>query len=135
MRLVGRGALHRSAVHLTRGTVPTTRELLLDLKIPWTYLLPEADGSLPGTGTLTAAGVSVVAIPDCGHNIMLDNLEAFASATAAARRRSARGHSLTWGGRTGSSRFVRLPSCLHGHLPRTPRWFDKRVGHAAGREV
>jgi pimeloyl-ACP methyl ester carboxylesterase len=28
--------------------------------------------------------VSVVAIPDCGHNIMLDNPEAFVEATAAA---------------------------------------------------
>ncbi|MER7955752.1 alpha/beta hydrolase [Streptomyces sp. NPDC096030] len=84
MRLAGREALHRSAVHLTRGTVPTMRELLLDLKIPRAYLLPEADGPFPGADALTAAGVSVVAIPDCGHNIMLDNPEAFASATAAA---------------------------------------------------
>ncbi|MFB4195943.1 alpha/beta fold hydrolase [Streptomyces carpaticus] len=84
MRLTGREALHRSAVHLTRGTVPTLRELLLDLEIPRTYLLPEADGPLPGTDALTEAGVSVVAIPDCGHVIMLDNPEAFARATAAA---------------------------------------------------
>ncbi|GAB3013686.1 alpha/beta hydrolase [Streptomyces pseudoechinosporeus] len=84
MRLGGREALHRSAVHLTRGTVPTMRELLLDLKIPRTYLLPEADGPLPGTGALVEAGVAVVPIPDCGHNIMLDNPEGFARATAAA---------------------------------------------------
>ncbi|MEU1806319.1 alpha/beta hydrolase [Streptomyces sp. NPDC019937] len=84
MRLAGREALHRSATHLTRGTVPTMRELLLDLKISRTYLLPEADGPLPGADALTEAGVSVVAIPDCGHNVMLDNPEAFARATAAA---------------------------------------------------
>jgi pimeloyl-ACP methyl ester carboxylesterase len=84
MRLAGREALHRSATHLTRGTVPTMRELLVDLKIPRTYLLPQADGPLPGTGALTAAGVAVVPIPDCGHNIMLDNPEDFARATAAA---------------------------------------------------
>ncbi|MFI8849937.1 alpha/beta fold hydrolase [Streptomyces sp. NPDC053499] len=84
MRLAGREALHRSAVHLTRGTVPTMRELLRDLKIPRTYLLPEADGPLPGADALTEAGVSVVAIPDCGHNIMLDNAEAFVSAIAVA---------------------------------------------------
>jgi pimeloyl-ACP methyl ester carboxylesterase len=84
MRLAGREALHRSAVHLTRGTVPTMRELLLDLKIPRTYLLPEAADPLLGTVALTEAGVSVVAVPDCGHNIMLDNPEAFVSATAAA---------------------------------------------------
>lgn len=84
MRLAGREALHRSAVHLTHGTIPTMRELLLDLRIPRTYLLPEADGPLPGTGALTEAGVSVITIPDCGHNIMLDNPEAFARATAEA---------------------------------------------------
>jgi pimeloyl-ACP methyl ester carboxylesterase len=91
MRLAGREALHRSAVHLTRGTVPTMRELLLDLKIPRTFLLPEADAPLPGTEALTEAGVSVVAIPDCGHNIMLDNPEAFARATAAALAAPAQG--------------------------------------------
>lgn len=84
MRLAGREALHRSALHLTRGTVPTMRELLLDLKIPRAFLLPEADGPLPGTDALIESGVSVVAIPDCGHNIMLDNPEAFVKATAAA---------------------------------------------------
>ncbi|MGW7287821.1 alpha/beta fold hydrolase [Streptomyces sp. NPDC054847] len=84
MRLAGLEALHRSAVHLTGGTVPTMRELLLDLRIPRTFLLPEADGPLPGAGALTEAGVSVVAIPDCGHNIMLDNPEGFVRATAEA---------------------------------------------------
>ncbi|MGW3569153.1 alpha/beta fold hydrolase [Streptomyces sp. NPDC000941] len=91
MRLAGREALHRSALHLTRGTVPTMRELLLDLKIPRTYLLPEADAPLPGAKALTEAGVSVVAIPDCGHNIMLDNPDAFARATAAALGAPAQG--------------------------------------------
>lgn len=84
MRLAGREALHRSAVNLTRGTVPTMRELLLDLKVPRTYLLPEADGPLPGADALAEAGVAVVPIPDCGHNIMLDNPDAFARATAVA---------------------------------------------------
>ncbi|MER5890305.1 alpha/beta hydrolase [Streptomyces sp. NPDC001941] len=84
MRLAGREALHRSAVHLTRATTPTMRELLLELDVPRTYLLPEADGPLPGADALTAAGVAVVPVPDCGHNIMLDNPEGFARATAAA---------------------------------------------------
>lgn len=84
MRLAGREALHRSAVHLTRGTVPTMRELLVDLKIPRTYLLPEADGPLPGADALVEAGVAVVPVPDCGHNIMLDNPDAFALATSVA---------------------------------------------------
>ncbi|MFI7017151.1 alpha/beta fold hydrolase [Streptomyces sp. NPDC050164] len=84
MRLAGREALHRSAYHLTRGTTPTMRELLQELKTPRTFLFPEADGPLPGTDALTEAGVSVVPIPDCGHNVMLDNPEAFTKATAAA---------------------------------------------------
>ncbi|MFJ5994035.1 alpha/beta fold hydrolase [Streptomyces sp. NPDC092370] len=84
MRLAGREALHRSAFHLTRGTDPTMRELLLELTVPRTFLLPESEGPLPGAEALTAAGVSVVAIPECGHNIMLDNPEAFVTATAAA---------------------------------------------------
>ncbi|MFK0197878.1 alpha/beta fold hydrolase [Streptomyces lavendulae] len=84
MRLAGRTALHRSAVHLAAGTTPTMRELLLDLKLPRTFLYPQADGSLRGAEALEAAGVAVVAVPDCGHNIMLDNPEAFVRATAAA---------------------------------------------------
>ncbi len=82
MRLAGLEALHRSAVHLTRGSTPVMRDLLLTLPIPRTFLHPAADGPFPGTAALTAAGVSVVAIPDCGHNIMLDNPEAFTKATA-----------------------------------------------------
>lgn len=37
MRLAGREALHRSAVHLAGGSVPTMREQLLALEIPRTY--------------------------------------------------------------------------------------------------
>lgn len=84
MRLAGREALHRSATHLVHGTDPTVRELLLGLGIPRAYLLPAADGPLPGADALTRAGVSVVPVPDCGHTLMLDNPEAFASATASA---------------------------------------------------
>ncbi|WP_406138689.1 alpha/beta fold hydrolase [Streptomyces sp. NBC_01089] len=84
MRLAGREALHRSATHLAHGSTPPMRELLLGLKIPRAFLYPEADGALPGADGLTAAGVSVTAIPDCGHNIMLDNPDAFVRATATA---------------------------------------------------
>ncbi|GGQ66382.1 alpha/beta fold hydrolase [Streptomyces althioticus] len=84
MRLTGREALHRSAVHLVRATTPTMRELLLDLPVPRTFLYPEPDGPVPGAEELEAAGVRVVAVPDCGHCIMLDNPEGFAQATAAA---------------------------------------------------
>jgi pimeloyl-ACP methyl ester carboxylesterase len=37
-----------------------------------------------GVDELSAAGVRVVAVPDSGHNIMLDNPDGFAQATAAA---------------------------------------------------
>ncbi|MFE0470711.1 alpha/beta fold hydrolase [Streptomyces sp. NPDC058947] len=84
MRLAGREALYRSAYHLTRGTTPTLRELLRDLKVPRTFVLPEADGPLPGADALTASGVSVVPVPGCGHNVMLDNPEGFVQVTAAA---------------------------------------------------
>ncbi|MGW3339993.1 alpha/beta hydrolase [Streptomyces sp. BV129] len=84
MRLTDPTALHRSAVGLTRGTVPTMRELLVRSRIPRTFLYPEADGPLPGENGLREAGVSVVAVADCGHNIMLDAPEAFASLVAAA---------------------------------------------------
>ncbi|MFD0270355.1 alpha/beta fold hydrolase [Streptomyces sp. NPDC127106] len=87
MRLAGRTALYRSAVHLAAGTTPTMRELLLELKVPRTYLLPEADGPLAGAEALEAAGVAVVPVPDCGHTIMLDNPEGFVRATAAALTR------------------------------------------------
>ncbi|RSS83659.1 alpha/beta fold hydrolase [Streptomyces sp. WAC06614] len=88
MRLAGREALYRSAVHLARGTEPALRDMLTALPIPRTYLRPEADQPLPGAQELTGAGVEVVSIPDCGHNIMLDNPEAFAQATARALSRA-----------------------------------------------
>lgn len=84
MRLTGREALHRSAVHLTAATVPTMREILTGLTIPRTYLRPEADGPLPGEDELAASGVTVVAVPNSGHTIMLDNPDAFAHAVATA---------------------------------------------------
>ncbi|KOV59261.1 alpha/beta fold hydrolase [Streptomyces sp. MMG1121] len=83
MRLAGRQALYRSAVHLIRGTRPTMRELLVGLPVPRTYLLPDADDTLTGIESLTEAGITVTRIADCGHNIMLDNPEGFARATAA----------------------------------------------------
>ncbi|MFJ4677649.1 MULTISPECIES: alpha/beta fold hydrolase [unclassified Kitasatospora] len=84
MRLAGREGLYRSAVHLARNTSPTVREVLSGLSVPRTFLLPASDTPLPGAEALAAAGVSVVAVPDCGHNIMLDNPEGFARAAAAA---------------------------------------------------
>ncbi|MCX4749594.1 alpha/beta fold hydrolase [Kitasatospora sp. NBC_01287] len=80
MRLAGRTALHRSAVRLAQGTTPTMRELLLGLRIPRAFLYPAADG----TAGLPGPGVELVAIPDAGHNLMLDNPQAFARAVAGA---------------------------------------------------
>ncbi|MFF0312693.1 alpha/beta fold hydrolase [Streptosporangium sp. NPDC004379] len=93
MRLAGPEALHRSAVHLVRCAVPyggatrSVRELLPELTIPRTFIHPEADGAPVGAAGLVAAGVDVVAVPDCGHNVMLDNVDGFARAVAAALRR------------------------------------------------
>ncbi len=83
MRLTGPEALYRSGVHLAAGSLPSVRELLARLPIPRTYLHPSTTAPADPEG-LTAAGVRLVAIPDSGHNIMLDNRDAFAEATAAA---------------------------------------------------
>ncbi|MGX4733371.1 alpha/beta fold hydrolase [Kitasatospora griseola] len=82
MRLAGREALYRTAVHRARGTTPALRDQLRGLPVPRTLLHPAADGAPADAERLTASGVVVRAVPDCGHNIMLDNLEAFARATA-----------------------------------------------------
>ncbi|KJS54852.1 alpha/beta fold hydrolase [Streptomyces rubellomurinus] len=84
MRLAGPEALHRSAVHLARATVPTMRDMLLGLDLPRTFLHPLADGEPRDADGLRAAGVRVVALPDCGHNLMIDNPDGFAAAAAAA---------------------------------------------------
>ncbi|MEV0536599.1 alpha/beta hydrolase [Kitasatospora sp. NPDC050463] len=89
MRLAGPEALHRSALSSVRNTVPSVRELLLDMGIPRTFLHPQADGDLPGAERLRESGVEVVAIPDCGHNIMFDNLDGFAVTASAALARRA----------------------------------------------
>ncbi|MEU8111233.1 alpha/beta fold hydrolase [Micromonospora sp. NPDC053740] len=85
MRLTGPEALYRTAVHLGRATTPTMRELLVDLPVPRTYLHP-ADNEPRGARALTDAGVRVVAVPEAGHNIMLDNPDGFVAATEAALR-------------------------------------------------
>ncbi|MFC9329861.1 alpha/beta fold hydrolase [Kitasatospora sp. NPDC057015] len=82
MRLAGREALYRSAAHRAGGAEPTTRARLLDLPMARTFLYPEADGEPDGAERLRGAGVRVVAVPDCGHNIMFDNPDGFARAVA-----------------------------------------------------
>lgn len=83
MRLAGREALYRTAVHLTRADV---RGVLLELAIPRAFLHPAAEDPPAEAGVLTASGVKIVAVPDCGHNIMLDNVDGFARAVAAVSR-------------------------------------------------
>lgn len=75
MRLAGRVALHRSAVDLTRTDV---RDQLRRLPIPRAFLYPQADGDPAGAPDLAASGVRLIAVPDTGHNIMIDNVDAFA---------------------------------------------------------
>ncbi|MEV0647948.1 alpha/beta hydrolase [Phytomonospora sp. NPDC050363] len=86
MRLADPIGLHRTALNLARGSVPTMREHLVGMSIPRTYLYPSADGEVAGEAGLVAAGVEVLAIDDCGHNIMVDNPDAFARAVAGALR-------------------------------------------------
>lgn len=57
VRLAGPEALHRSAVHLARGSEPVVRELLVRLPMPRTFLLPADDGPLTGAEALVAAGM------------------------------------------------------------------------------
>lgn len=59
---------------------------LESLTIPRTLLYPAADGPRFDADLLAAAGVDTVPIVDCGHNIMLDNTDAFAAAVAKALR-------------------------------------------------
>jgi pimeloyl-ACP methyl ester carboxylesterase len=82
MRLADPTALHRSAFGLRAGAGPSSRELLMNLRIPRTFLVGALSQPLAGRSELEAAGVRVVTIPDAGHNIMLDNPQAFAEQVA-----------------------------------------------------
>ena len=83
MRLAGKQALYRTTRGLYDRNGPTMRDILLDLPIPRVLLRPAADGPLERGDELTAAGIPIVPIPDCGHNIMIDNVDGFATAVAA----------------------------------------------------
>ncbi|MFI0975827.1 alpha/beta fold hydrolase [Streptomyces sp. NPDC021093] len=82
MRLADPLALHRCAVGLVRGTRPTMRRMLEELKIDRVYVQGSRSGELPGEDGLVAAGVRVVHAPEAGHNVMFDNPAAFAAAVA-----------------------------------------------------
>ncbi|MGX1472682.1 UNVERIFIED_CONTAM: pimeloyl-ACP methyl ester carboxylesterase [Streptomyces canus] len=82
MRLADPRALHRSATGLRRGSTPMMRAILEGLSIDRVYLQGELSGELKGRKTLEATGVRVVTVPGAGHNVMLDNPDAFAAAVA-----------------------------------------------------
>lgn len=88
MRLAGPVALYRSAASLARFE---GRAVLKSLDVPRTYLYPASDGPLKGADELIAAGVRIVALPDCGHNITLDNPTGFVEAVLAAEAATAAG--------------------------------------------
>lgn len=84
MRLAGPQALYRSAMSMLRGSTPAVRAHLEHLTIPRTLLYPAVDGVRQDAARLAATGVQVVAVPGCGHNIMVDNVDGFAAAVGAA---------------------------------------------------
>ncbi|MEY9862327.1 pimeloyl-ACP methyl ester carboxylesterase [Catenulispora sp. GAS73] len=86
MRMAGPVALYRSAASLAQFE---GRAILKTLDIPRTYLYPSADGPLEGADALRDAGVRVVALPDCGHNITLDNPTGFVEAVLASEAATA----------------------------------------------
>ncbi|MFE7776394.1 alpha/beta fold hydrolase [Streptomyces sp. NPDC057445] len=83
MRLADPLALHRSATWLVRGTRPTMRRMLMDLRVPRVFLQGALSGELPGADELMTSGVRVITVPDAGHNVMFDAPDAFAQAIAA----------------------------------------------------
>ncbi|MEV0268048.1 alpha/beta fold hydrolase [Hamadaea sp. NPDC050747] len=84
MRLAEPRALYRTAMNALLGGDPTARQHLESVSLPRTLLYPASDGTRPDADRLSAAGVGVVPIPDSGHNIMIDNVDGFARAVAAA---------------------------------------------------
>ncbi|WP_079107353.1 alpha/beta fold hydrolase [Streptomyces sp. NRRL S-1521] len=82
MRLADPRALHRSAVGLIRGIRPTMRRMLEELTIDRVYLQGASSGDLAGREVLEASGVTVMTVPDAGHNIMFDNADAFVAAVS-----------------------------------------------------
>ncbi|GHE38408.1 alpha/beta hydrolase [Streptomyces longispororuber] len=82
MRLADPRALHRSATGLVRGTHPTMRAMLKEIPVERVYVQGELSGGLAGADDLALSGVRVVTVPDAGHNVMLDNPDAFAAVLA-----------------------------------------------------
>lgn len=77
-------AVYRSAVGLTVGRTPMTRELFERMQIPRTFMHGEHGEPLLGADELRAAGIRVVEIPAAEHMVMIDNRPAYVAALAAA---------------------------------------------------
>jgi pimeloyl-ACP methyl ester carboxylesterase len=73
-------AMHRSAVSLAGQRERWFVHSLCALDIPRTYLLGEHSTPPADQAELIKAGVAVTVIPGSGHNMMLDNPEAFVEA-------------------------------------------------------
>jgi pimeloyl-ACP methyl ester carboxylesterase len=84
LRLSDPRAVYRSAVSLITQTSPTTREMLLAMDIPRTFIRGELGETIREADGLRAAGVETVTIPRAGHFMMHDAADAFASAISAA---------------------------------------------------
>ncbi|MFE1954226.1 alpha/beta fold hydrolase [Streptomyces sp. NPDC059524] len=80
MRLADPLGLYRTARGLARGTEPTMRRMLEDLRVERVYLQGELSGEPAGAADLAASGVEVVRVPGAGHNVMFDAPAAFAAA-------------------------------------------------------
>jgi pimeloyl-ACP methyl ester carboxylesterase len=71
-------ALHRTAVSLVQGDIPSWREQLYQMQIPRTYVFGEQSLPDPDADLLPAHGVQVVVMPGAGHGMMLVDPEGFA---------------------------------------------------------
>jgi pimeloyl-ACP methyl ester carboxylesterase len=73
-------AMHRSAVGLTRGTVPSRRQLFLSMKMPRAFIFGKYSLPDPDVEYLRSCGINVLIVPKAGHAMMHDNPEGFATA-------------------------------------------------------
>jgi pimeloyl-ACP methyl ester carboxylesterase len=84
MRLADPLAVLGSAFGLARNTTPTVRATLAKLSLPRTFLVGDHGDEVRDIEGLRAVGVRVTTIPNSGHNVMIDNPDAFARAVAVA---------------------------------------------------
>ncbi|WP_406864900.1 alpha/beta hydrolase [Streptomyces sp. HUAS MG47] len=99
VRLADPVALHRSAVALVEGSVPSGGELLTALDRPRAFLVGEHSRPDAEADAMAAAGVPVFEVPRAGHNMLIENPDGFAETLvrALAGARAAKGHRLPTG--------------------------------------